>query len=168
MVRGLPKISHVEQLCEACIAGKHRRKPFPTIAKYRATEPLELVHGDLCGPITPATHGGKRYFLLLVDDHSKYMWLILLKTKDEAAAAIRRFQATVEKESRRPLRVLRTDRGGEFTATDFADWCADHDIKRHLIAPYSPQQNGVVERRNQTVVGATRCMLKAMNMPAEF
>ena len=96
------------------------------------------------------------------------MWLYLLKTKDEAAQAIRRFKAEAELESGRPLRVLRTDRGGEFTAAEFAEWCADRGIKRHLTAPYSPQQNGVVERRNQTVVGATRCMLKAMSMPAEF
>jgi len=133
----------------------------------RSTEPLELVHGDLCGLITSATHGGRRYFLL-VDDHSRYMWLVLLKTKDEAAAAIRRFQAEAEKESQRPLRVLRTDRGGEFTAVDFANWCADLGVKRHPTSPYSPQQNGVVERRNQTVVGATRSMLKAMGVPAEF
>ena len=96
------------------------------------------------------------------------MWIILLRTKDEAAAAIRRFQAGAEMESRHTLRVFRTDRGGEFTATEFADWCADHGIKRHLTAPYSPQQNGVVERRNQTVVGTARCMLKGMGMPARF
>ena len=128
LVRGLPTINHIEQLCKACITGKHRRASFPAAAKYRATQPLELVHGDICGPITPATHGGKRYFLLLVDDHSRYMWLVLLRTKDEAAAAIRRFKAEAEVESRRPLRVLRTDRGGEFTATEFAEWCADRGV----------------------------------------
>lgn len=168
MVRGLPVVDHVEQLCEACIAGKHRRAPFPAAAKFRATTPLELVHGDVCGPISPLTHGGKKYFLLLVDDFSRFMWMNLLKSKDEAAAVIRRFQAEAEKESRQPLRVLRTDRGGEFTALDFAEWCAERGVQRHLTAPYSPQQNGVVERRNQTIVGATRSMLKAMSVPAEF
>lgn len=168
MVRGLPAIAHVEELCEACLAGKHRRAPFPQVAKYRATAPLELVHGDLCGPISPATPGGNRYFLLLVDDFSRFMWIKLLRTKDEAADAIRRFQASAEVESRHTLRVFRTDRGGEFTATEFMGWCADHGIKRHLTAPYSPQQNGVVERRNQTVVGTARCMLKGATMPARF
>jgi hypothetical protein len=96
------------------------------------------------------------------------MWMILLKSKDEAATAIRRFHAEAEKESRQPLRVLRTDRGGEFTAVDFAEWCTDRGVQRHLTAPYSPQWNGVVERRNQTVVGARRSMLKAMSVPAEF
>lgn len=64
--------------------------------RARAQDQLELVHGDLCGPITPATPGGKRYFLLLVDDFSRYMWLMLLTSKDEAPAAIKRFQAHAE------------------------------------------------------------------------
>ena len=75
MVTGLPQIKHVDELCDSCLAGKQRRLPFPKAAKYRAQEVLQLVHGDLCGPITPTTHGGRRYFLLLVDDCSRYMWL---------------------------------------------------------------------------------------------
>ena len=100
MVRGLPMINHVEQLCEACLAGKHRRTAFPQMAKYRATKPLELVHGDLCGPISPSMPGGKRYFLLLVDDYIRYMWIIPLHMKDEASATIRRSQAGMEVEAR--------------------------------------------------------------------
>jgi hypothetical protein len=75
MVRGLPHIKHADELCDSCLAGKQRRLPFPMVASYRATEVHELVHGDLCGPIKPATHGGRRYFLLLMDDYSWYMWL---------------------------------------------------------------------------------------------
>ena len=75
MVRGLPLIEHAGELCDSCLARKQRRLPFPKKASYRAGDTLELVHGDLCGPITPATHGGRRYFLLLVDDCSRYMWL---------------------------------------------------------------------------------------------
>jgi hypothetical protein len=82
MVRGLPHIDHVGELCDSCLVGKQRRSAFPKAAKYRAKEKLELVHGDLCGPITPATHGGRRYFILLVDDYSRYMWLQLLTSKD--------------------------------------------------------------------------------------
>jgi transposase InsO family protein len=64
--------------------------------------------------------------------------------------------------------VLRTDRGGEFTAVQFAEYCAGEGVERHLTAPYSPQQNGVVERRNQTIVGMARSMMKAKSMPPEF
>ena len=116
--------------------------------------------GDLCGPVTPATPGGRRYFLLLVDDLSRYMWVMVLGNKGEAADAIRRAQAAAEAECGRKLRVLRTDNGGEFTAAEFASYCADEGIQRHYSAPYSPQQNGVVERRNQTVVGMARALLK--------
>ena len=120
---------------------KQRRLPFPKAAKYRAADPLKLVHGDLCGPITPATHGGRRYFLLLVDDYSRYMWLQLLTGKSDAAEAIKCFRGRAEAESRRKLRVLRTDRGGEFTAVEFVSYCADEGVERHLTAPYSPQKN---------------------------
>ncbi|CAA0841943.1 cysteine-rich RLK (RECEPTOR-like protein kinase) 8 [Striga hermonthica] len=120
MVRGLPHIEHVGELCDSCLAGKQRRLPFPKATKYHAADVLELVHGDLCGPITPATHGGRRYFLLLVDDCSRYMWLHLLTSKDQTTEAIKQFQTRSEAESGKRLRVLRTDRGGEFTSVEFA------------------------------------------------
>jgi transposase InsO family protein len=167
MVRGLPRIDHVEQLCDSCLAGKQRRASFPQQAKRRAEGILDLVHGDLCGPITPSTPAGKRYFLLLVDDLSRYMWLTLLTTKDEAAA-IKRFRVGVEVETGRKLKLLRTDRGGEFTVATFATYCADEGIGRQLTAPYSPQQNGVVERRNQTIVSTARSLMKAKGAPARF
>ena len=122
----------------------------------------------LCGPITPATHGGRKYFILLVDDCSRFMWLQLLTSKIEAAEAIKQFKACAEAESGKKLRVLRTDRGGKFTSAKFVVYCADQGVVRHHTAPYTPQQNGVVERRNQTVVGMARSMMKAKKMPAEL
>lgn len=86
MVHGLPQIEHVDELCDSCLVGKQRWLPFPKADKYHMGDVLELVHIDLCRPITPATHGGQRYFLLLVDDCSHYMLLYLLMSKDEAEA----------------------------------------------------------------------------------
>jgi len=134
MVRGLPLIEHAGELCDSCLAGKQRRLPFPKKASYRAGDTLELVHGDLCGPITPAPHGGRRYFLLLVDDCRRYMWLHLLSSKDEAPAVIKEFQAQVETETGKKLRVLRTDRGGEFTSIEFGLYCVGQGLERHLTA----------------------------------
>lgn len=168
LVRGLPAVSQVDQLCEACLAGKHRRTPFPQQAQQRSLEPLQLLHGDLCGPISPPTPSGNRYFLLLVDDYSRFMWLSLLPSKDGAAAAIKRIQAAAERKSGKKLRALRTDRGGEFLVHHFADYCAELGVRRETTAPYSPQQNGVVERRNQSVVGTARSMLKAKGLPGMF
>jgi transposase InsO family protein len=123
------------------------------------------VHGDLCGPVTPATPGGRRYFLLLVDDLSRYMWVVVLGSKGEAANVIRRAQAAVEAECGRKLR---TDNGGEFTAAEFTSYCADEGVQRHYSAPYNPQQNGIVERRNQTVVRMAHVLLKQREMLAVF
>ena len=103
MVRGLLAITHVGQFCDTCVLAKHRRALFPAEAEYRAQEPLKLVHDDLCGPISPATPGGRRYFLLLVDDATRYMWVALLATKDAAADAIKHLQAVAEKGSGRKL-----------------------------------------------------------------
>ena len=90
LVRGLPLLNQVEQVFEACLAGKQRRAPFPQKALRRSTEVLQLLHGDLCGPISPATPSGNRYFLLLVDDFSQFMWISLLPSKDATTTAIKR------------------------------------------------------------------------------
>jgi transposase InsO family protein len=97
------------------------------------------MHGELCDPVTPATPGGQHYFLLFVDDLSRYMWVVVLGSKGEAADAIRRVQAAAEAECGSKLRVLRTDSDGEFTTTEFASYCADEGVQRHYSAPYSPQ-----------------------------
>ncbi|KAD4384336.1 hypothetical protein E3N88_24504 [Mikania micrantha] len=165
MAEGIPLIDHHSQLCDACLVGKQRSSSLPSKASYRASQPLELIHADLCGPITPSTPAGNKYFLLLVDDFSRFMWIRMLKTKDEAYGAFRIFKEAVEKETGYKVKALRTDRGGEFTSTKFEQLCSEHGIKRFLTAPYTPQQNGVVERRNQTVLGTTRSLLKTMKMP---
>jgi hypothetical protein len=103
MACGLPAISHIGQFCDTCVITKHRRAPFPVEAQYNEQEPLELIHGDLCGPVTPATPSGMRYFLLLVDDATWYMWMALLMTKDVATDAIKHLQAMAKKGSGRKL-----------------------------------------------------------------
>jgi transposase InsO family protein len=168
MVRGLPSLDHVEQFCDVCVLTKQRRLPFPQQSSFRAKERLELMHGDLCGPVTPATPEGRRYFLLLVDDLSRYMLVVVLGSKGEAANAIRRAQAAAEAECDRKLRVLRTDNDGEFTTAEFTSYCADEGVQHHYSAPYSPQQNDVVERRNQTVVGMAQALPKQRGMSAVF
>ena len=96
------------------------------------------------------------------------MWLQLLTSKDEAAAVIKKFKMHAEAESGKKLCVLRTDRGCEFTSVEFAAYCADQGVERHHNAPYSPQQNGVVERQNQTMVGMAQSMMKAKGIPTRF
>jgi transposase InsO family protein len=136
MVTGLPVIEE-KQGCDTCIITKQHRAPFPAKVNYRADVPLDLVHDDLCGSITPATPVGRRFFLLLVDDATRYMWLTLLLAKGDAASAIKAVKATAELEVGRPLCVLRTDNGGEFTAKEFIEYCSNEGVQRHFSAPYT-------------------------------
>jgi transposase InsO family protein len=165
MVRGLPSIEQVDQLYDACLTDKLRRNSFPVAAQYRAERVLELVQGDLCGPITPETPSGNKYFLPLVDHKSRFMWLKVLARKNQAAAAIKKFQERTEAESGKKLGVLRTDQGDECTLIEFAEYCAGEGVRRQLTAPYSPQQNGVVEWRNGMGVAMARNMHKAKGLP---
>jgi transposase InsO family protein len=118
------------------------------------------VHGDLCGLVTLATPVGQHYFLLLIDDLSRYMWVVVLGSKGENVNAIRRAQATAKVECGCKLSVLHTDNGSEFVAAEFMSYCADEGIQRHYSAPYSPQQNGIIERHNQMVLGMAQTLLK--------
>ncbi|GJZ39769.1 zinc finger, CCHC-type containing protein [Tanacetum coccineum] len=165
MVTGMPCVSHLKQLCSGCVVAKQMRQSFPNEAQWRASKPLELLHADLCGPITPQSTGGNRYFLLIVDDWCRYMWVYFLKSKDEALAKFKIFKAQVEMETEHKVKALRTDRGGEFNSHAFVKFCQKEGIQRQTTAPYTPQQNGVVERRNRTVVEMTRSLLKGMNLP---
>jgi len=153
LVTGLPLITGGNQLCESCLVGKHSRKSCPKTSLYRATRTLELIHGDLCGPISPSTIAGNRYIFVLIDDYSRFMWCYLMKEKSDAITYFKKFKAMVEKETDNAIKVLRTDRGGEFTF--FNNLCDDHGMIRHLTAPYTPQQNCVAERRNRTLLEMT-------------
>lgn len=87
MAGGIPLIEHPDQVCHSCLAAKQTRKSFPLCAKWRAEEALELVHIDLCGPITPETPRGNKYFMLVVDDSTRWMSVFFMKNKDQAVAA---------------------------------------------------------------------------------
>ncbi|CAN1222821.1 Retrovirus-related Pol polyprotein from transposon TNT 1-94 [Linum grandiflorum] len=168
MVHGLPIINHPEQLCEGCLVGKQFRTSFPKESLSRAKAPLELVHTDRCGPITPTSLGKNKYFLLFIDDYSRKTWVYFLKEKSETFEAFKKFKALVEKESGRYIKALRSDRGGEYMSDNFRRFCEEHGIRRFLSVPRSPQQNGVVERRNRTVLNMMRSMLKSKNLPKEL
>ena len=165
LVTGIPNVEIEKEKCVSCLLGKQARKPFPQATKFRASNPLELVHGDLCGPISPTTPALKRYIFVLIDDHTRYMWTILLREKSEALEKFKRFKTLAEEETQSKVKMFRTDRGGEFVSHEFNEYCDNNGIKRHLTAPYTPQQNGVVERRNRTLMEMTRSILKHMNVP---
>ncbi|CAJ2639360.1 unnamed protein product [Trifolium pratense] len=168
MVRGLPYINHPNQVCEGCLLGKQFKMSFPKESSSREQKPLELIHTDVCGPIKPRSLGKSNYFLLFIDDFSRKTWVYFLKEKSEVFENFKKFKALVEKESGLVIKAIRSDRGGEFTSNEFLKYCEDNGIRRQLTVPRSPQQNGVAERKNRTILEMARSMLKSKRLPKEL
>jgi hypothetical protein len=168
MVKGLPELKEIEGKCTDCLTGKQHREIIPKLAKWRASQKLELVHSDICGPINPKSNGGNRYFITFTDDYSRKTWTYFLQDKSSAFEVFKKFKSLVEKESGCEIKCLRTDRGGEFTSTMFNDFCSSQGVKRQLTTAYTPQQNGVSERKNRTLLNMVRSMISAMEVPKSF
>lgn len=168
LVHGLRGVEFDKKFCEACVLEKHSRTSFPSSSEYKAKEQLGLIHTDLCGPISSASFSGKKYFISFIDDFSRKTWVYFLQEKSKAFEAFKRFKVMVEKETNKQIKALRSDRGGEFTSAEFMEYCEEQGTKRFLTAPYSPQQNGVAERKNRTILDMVRAMLKGKNMPEKF
>jgi transposase InsO family protein len=111
---------------------------------------------------------GAKYFLLFIDDYSRKMWLYFLKLKSEVFNEFQEFKALVEKESRCYIATLRSDNGDELCSKEFNNFCTKHGIKKQFTTPYTPQQNGVVERKNHTITEMVRCMMENRCVPIKF
>ncbi|PNX98657.1 gag-pol polyprotein, partial [Trifolium pratense] len=168
MVQGLTHVKEPEQKCDSCMKGKQQRQSMPKKSPWRASEKLQLIHSDICGPINPESNGKKRYFITFIDDLSRKTWIYFLSEKSEALTIFQKFKAIVENETKLKIQCLRTDRGGEYTSTAFNEYCDIQGIKRQLTTSYTPQQNGVSERKNRTIMNMVRCMLKDKNVPKSF
>ena len=168
MVHGLPLLPTSTIMCTDCVQGKQHREPIPKQSHWRATQKLQLIHADICGPITPASNSQKRYFLCFIDDYSRKAWVYFLLEKSEAFHHFKCFKMLVEKESGLAIKCLRTDREGEFNSAEFNDFCKLNGIKRQLTTAYTPQQNGVAERKNRTMLNLVRSMLSSKGVPKMF
>ncbi|XP_073152810.1 uncharacterized protein [Henckelia pumila] len=168
MVMGLPQLVPSSQVCEDFVVSKQHRNQFPQGKSMRAKEVLEIVHSDICGPINPESNGGKRYLITFIDDFSRKTWVYFLQEKSEAFVAFKNYKVLVEKEVGRTIKVLRTDRGGEYNSNEFSNFCETHGIKRQLTAAYTPQQNGVCERKNRTIMNMVRSLLRTSGVPKNF
>ena len=126
---------------------------------------LELVHSDICGPVTPHSNGGKRYIITFIDDYSRKIWVYFLQEKSEAFVAFKSYKVLVEKEVANPIKVLRMDRGGGYNSHEFAIFYENHGIKRQLTTTYTPQQNGVCKMKNHTIMNTVRSLLTTSGIP---
>jgi hypothetical protein len=152
MVKGLHNIQQPTNSCKSCIVAKHHMDTFIYGVSCMAKAPLELFHIDLCGPMQTLSLNGNVYFITFIDDFSQKTWVYLLKQKSEDSDIFKRFKVMFENESGKYIKVLILDREGEYILTDFMEFCWSHAIKRQFTIHYTPRQNGVVERKNQTII----------------
>jgi hypothetical protein len=168
-VVGLTNITfEKDRVCSACVAGKQLGKNHPAKSVISTTRPLELLHLDLFRPSTYETLGGRRYGLVIMDDYSRYTWVFLLKSMDETHKFFTKFAKQAECTFEEVIKTIRTDNGSEFKNYAMEDFMGEEGIKHEFSAPYTPQQNGVVESKNRTIIEMARTMLDEFKSPHNF
>ncbi|CAN1346603.1 Retrovirus-related Pol polyprotein from transposon TNT 1-94 [Linum perenne] len=169
LVRGLPKLStDLDVLCPACVQGKQTKTSFKSLNVFASKQPLELLHFDLFGPSNVRSLGGKHFALVIVDDFSRFTWVFFLARKNESSFLLENFIRQISLTSGLPVKTLRSDHGGEFISTTFISFCELTGIKHTFSAPRTPQQNGVVERKNRALLDLSRTMLLDHNTSKRF
>ena len=179
----------VDDTCVGCVLGKSHRTPIPKASSSRATKLMELVHSDVCGPIEVQSLGGARYFVSFIDDFSKWTVVYFMRRKSEVLEYFKQFRTLAENRhstkmgslhireyhcnegtnevDQLTLKVLRSDNGGEYLSNDFKRFLSDEGI-HHQLTVYTPQQNGVAERMNRTLLDLARSMMHHKSLPKHF
>ncbi|GKA25650.1 retrovirus-related pol polyprotein from transposon TNT 1-94 [Tanacetum coccineum] len=169
IVTGLPKLKFIkDHLCSSCELGKAKRKSFQTKTTPSSKRRLEILHMDLCGPMRVESFNGKKYILVIVDDYSIYTWTHFLRSKDETPQVLIDFLKPVQRGLHAQVRTVRTDKGTEFLNKTLHQYFAQEGIEHQTSTARTPEQNGVVKRRNRTLVEAARTMLSAAKVPLFF
>ena len=137
-------------------------------AAARELAPLELIHSDICEMNGILTKGGKKFFMMLIDDCTRFCYVYLLKTKDEALYYFKIYKAEVENQLEKKIKRVHSDRGGEYFSNEFSEFCAEHGIIHERTPPYSPQSNGVAERKNCTLSDLVNAMLDTEGLSKEW
>ncbi|KAJ9560493.1 hypothetical protein OSB04_005653 [Centaurea solstitialis] len=137
--------------CESCLSGKMTKQPFNK-DNERANDLLGIIHTDVCGPFSHEARGGYRYFITFTDDFSRYGYVYLMRHKSEAFERFKEFQNEVQNQLDKRIKFLRSDRGGEYLSQEFNNHLIECGIVSQLTPPYTPQMNGVSERRNRTLL----------------
>ncbi|WZY94078.1 hypothetical protein YC2023_066407 [Brassica napus] len=162
----LPSMAFNHLECEACILGKHCRTVFPT-SETRYENCFDLVHSDVwTAPCM--SRDSHKYFVTFIDEKSKYTWITMIPSKDRVLEAFMNFQAYVTNQYNATVKILRSDNGGEYTSNAFKSHLAKHGIVQQTSCPYTPQQNGVAERKNRHLMEVARSIMFHSNVPKRF
>ncbi|KAJ9561824.1 hypothetical protein OSB04_006984 [Centaurea solstitialis] len=169
LVKGLPETRlSKDSLCPACEQGKMTRSSHPPRMDTNSKSPLDMIHMDLCGPTRTESLARKKYMLVLVDEFSRFTWLEFLRAKSDAADRIIAFIKRIQVLLGRRVKKLRSDNGTEFRNAKLQSFLEDVGISHNFSAVRTPQQNGVVERKNRTLVEAARSMMAHSGVPQSF
>ncbi|GJV15476.1 putative ribonuclease H-like domain-containing protein [Tanacetum coccineum] len=160
LVRGLPsKIFENDHSCVACQKGKQHKASCKAKLVNSISKPLHMLHMDLFGPTNVKSLMKKSYCLVVTDDFSRFSWVFFLATKDETSGILKTFITEIENQLDHKVKVIRCDNGTEFKNSVMNQFCEMKGIKREFSVARTPQQNGVAERRNRTLIEAARTML---------
>jgi hypothetical protein len=154
--------------CDHCVYGKHKRVIFLRVGKEKKSERLELVHTDVWGPAQVSSLGGSHYYVTFIDDATRKTWVYCIRQKSDVFDTFNKWKALVENETGKKLKCLRSDNGGEYCRKDFDDYYSYHGIRREKTVPRTPQENGVSERMNGTIMERARSMRLHVGLPLQF
>ncbi|KAK9049228.1 hypothetical protein SSX86_031804, partial [Deinandra increscens subsp. villosa] len=163
------KINQIENVspCETCHRAKQHRDPFP-LSDHHSKSLGELIHLDVWGPFKVASREGFRYFLTVVDDYSRAVWIFLMKSKSEVFTHIQTFVALIKTQFDKLVKVFRSDNGTEFVNTQMNNFCKANGIIHQTTCVYTPQQNGIAERKHRHLLNVARALLFQGNFPLNF
>jgi transposase InsO family protein len=149
--------------CQSCVQSKQPQKPHKAVENRHLTL-LELIHSDICEMNGVLTEGEQRYFMTMIDDASRYYYVYLLKTKDEALNCFETYKTEVKNQLEKKIKHFRSDRGGEYFSNEFDLFCAEHGIIHERTSPYSPQSNAVAKRKNCTFTDLVNSRLETAGL----
>ncbi|GKB13950.1 putative ribonuclease H-like domain-containing protein [Tanacetum coccineum] len=148
-----------DHTCVACKKGKQHKASCKAKLERIIRKPLELLHMDLFGPVSVESINKKRYCLVMTDNFSRFSWVFFLATKDETSEILCKLIIGLENQLNHNVKIIRCDNGTEFKNHAMNEFCAKKGIKREFSVARTPQQNGVAERKNKTLIEAARTML---------
>ncbi|KAE8665979.1 tir-nbs resistance protein [Hibiscus syriacus] len=168
MLKGLPQLDvRTHTVCAGFQYGKAHQLPYDE-SKFKAKEPLELVHSDVFRPVKQQSISGMRYMVAFIDDFSRYVWVFFMKEKSDTFSKFKEFRDSAEGEVGKKICYLRTDNRGEYRSSEFSQYLRECRIRHQYTCANTPQQNGVAERKNRHLAEICRCMLHAKNVPGRF
>ncbi|GJV57326.1 putative ribonuclease H-like domain-containing protein [Tanacetum coccineum] len=169
LVRGLPsKLFENDHTCVACQKGKQHKASCKTKLVSSISQPLQMLYIDLYGPTSVRSINHKIYYLIVTDDYSRFSWDFFLYTKDETSGILKTFITGIENQINHKVKIIRCDNGTEFKNNDINQFYEMKRIKREFSVAKNPQQNGVAERKNRTLIEAARTMLADSLLPTTF